>query len=269
MEQELRVAKEAAEKASDAKASDAKSALMSTLGHELRTPLNAIIGFSEMMKQAVYGPLGSPKYDDFIADIHASGEQLLLGINAMLEIVSCGSENLVLDEEEIGVFDLVKTIVKEVSLEAEASGVELKTDVPDDHVYISGDAARLREALFHLASNAVKFTGIGGLVAINTALMDDNRLVLTIADNGIGISAKDLPRIMEPFEQADKSLSRGFEGLGLGIPLALAMIRLHGGDIEYESELGHGTTVRAWIPAARITSMRDRNPAPLAANDAG
>jgi signal transduction histidine kinase len=113
-----------------------------------------------------------------------------------------------------------------------------------------------------MAWNAVKFTGTGGLVAINAAFTADNRLLFTIVDNGIGISADDLPRIMEPFEQADKSLSRGFERLGLGIPLALAMIHLHGGDIEYESELGHGPTVRTWIPADRIIPMGDRKPAP-------
>ena len=105
---------------------------------------------------------------------------------------------------------------------------------------------------FSLASNAVKFTERGGIVRLKMTLSEIDGLTFSIVDNGIGISAEDLPRIMEPFEQADSRLARNYEGLGLGIPLARAMVRLHDGDIDYESDLGKGTTARMTLPADRV-----------------
>ena len=252
LEQELRVAKVVAEKASEA-----KSTLLATMGHELRTPLNAIIGFSDLMKQAAFGPIGSPQYEEFVVDIHTSGTRLLNAINDILEIVSCESGKLELDQREVGIVDLVDSVMKQIAPEAEATGVQIVNDVPDDGVCISCDERRLRQALFNLVLNAVKFTEKGGIVRVNMTLTENEGLVLAIADNGIGISAEDLPRIMEPFEQADCSLARSFEGLGLGIPLARAMVRSHGGDIGYESELGQGTTARITLPVDRVIVSRE------------
>lgn len=247
LEQELRVAKEVSEKSSEA-----KSALLSTMGHELKTPLNAIIGFSDLMRQAAFGPIGSSQYEEFIVHIHASGMRLLNAINDILDIVNCESGELELNQKEVGVGDLVNSVMKQIAPEAEASGVQIVNDVSDDCVCISGDEQYLQQALYNLMSNAVKFTATGGVVRVNMTLSGNDWLVLAIADNGIGISAEDLPRIMEPFEQADCRLDRKFEGLGLGIPLARAMARLHGGDIDYESELGQGTTVRITLPIGRV-----------------
>ena len=134
-------------------------------------------------------------------------------------------------------------------------------DVPDGSISVIGDEERLQQALFNLVSNAVKFTDAGGIVRVNTTCLEDGGIVIAVTDKGIGISADDLPRIMEPFEQADSSLARKYEGLGLGIPLARATARLHGGDIEYESELGHGTTARLALPANRICVGHDVIPA--------
>ncbi len=251
LEQELRVAKEVAEKASEA-----KTALLSTMGHELRTPLNAIIGFSDLMRQAVLGPVGLPQYEEFVVHIYDSGKRLLNAINDILEIVNCESGNPALDQREFGAVKLMDTVVKQVTPDAEASGVQIVNEVSDDGVYISGDEDRLQQALFNLASNAVKFTERGGIVRVKMTLSEIDGLAISIADNGIGISAEDLPRIMEPFEQADSRLDRDYEGLGLGIPLARAMARLHGGDIDYKSELGKGTTARMTLPADRVIASR-------------
>ena len=122
---------------------------------------------------------------------------------------------------------------------------------------------RLHEALSCLVSNAVKYTEKGGAVRIGVRCSEDEGLVFEIADNGIGISAGDLPRIMEPFEQVDAKLDRRFEGLGLGIPLARALVRMHGGELRYESELGVGTTARLILPFDRVTTST-RAPAPIA-----
>ena len=151
---------------------------------------------------------------------------------------------------------MVDSVVKKIASDAEATGIQIVNEVADDGVSIIGDEERLQQALFNLASNAVKFTEKGGIVRLGMTLLEDDGLALTIIDNGIGISAEDLPRIMEPFEQADSRLARNYEGLGLGIPLARALARLHGGDIDYESELGKGTTARMTLPADRISISR-------------
>lgn len=251
LEQELRVAKEAAEKASEA-----KTALLSTMGHELRTPLNAIIGFSDLMRQATLGPVGLPEYEEFVIHINDSGNRLLNAINDILEIVNCESGNPTLDREDFAAVELMDSVVKQIAPDAEASGVQIVNEVSDDRVSINGDRERLQQALLNLASNAVKFTESGGLVRVNMTLSETGGLAFSVADNGIGISAEDLPRVMEPFEQADSRLARKYEGLGLGIPLARAMAALHGGDIDYESKLGKGTTARMTLPADRIMTSR-------------
>ncbi|MDA0652566.1 MAG: hybrid sensor histidine kinase/response regulator [Proteobacteria bacterium] len=250
LERELRIAKKVAEKANEA-----KSALLSTMGHELRTPLNAIIGFSDIMRQAALGPVGLPQYEEYVIHINDSGNRLLNAINDILEIVSCESGTPQLNQNDVGAVGLVDWVVKKVAPNAEAAGVQIVNDVSDDGVSISGDEKRLQRALFNLASNAVKFTERGGIVRIRMTVSDKGGLAFSIADNGIGISAEDLPRVMEPFEQANSSLARDYEGLGLGIPLARAMAWLHGGAILYESELGKGTPVRMTLPADRITSV--------------
>lgn len=247
LERELRAAKLVAEKASEA-----KSTLLSTMGHELRTPLNAIIGFTGMMKQAAFGPVGSPQYEEFVIDIHTSGMRLLDAINAILEIVNCESGQLEKHETEVGLVELVTSVIQQIAQEARASGVQIVNDVSDDGVCIRGDQQRLYQILLNLASNAVRFTKKGGVVRLNSSRSGPGDLVFAVTDNGIGISAEDLPRMMEPFEQADNKLARQYEGLGLGIPVAVAMARLHGGNIAYESELGKGTTARITIPADRI-----------------
>jgi signal transduction histidine kinase len=247
LEQELRIAKEAAEKASEA-----KSTLLATMGHELRTPLNAIIGFSDLMMSSPFGPIGSPLYEEYISDIHNSGTQLLDAINDILEIVNSESGKVDFSQFKVGVAGLVGSVVKHFAKEAEDSGIELVNEVLQDHVVIHGDEQRLRRALLNLVSNALKFNAKGGTVRIYMTVSEEEGFQLAINDTGIGISVEDLPRIMEPFEQADHRLARTYEGLGLGIPVARAIVRLHGGEIIYESALGEGTTARIMLPADSV-----------------
>jgi signal transduction histidine kinase len=143
----------------------------------------------------------------------------------------------------------VSSVVKHFASEAEAAGIEIVNELSQDHVVIHGDEQRLRRALLNLVSNALKFNAKDGTVRIHMTVSGEEGLQLSITDTGIGISAEDLARIIEPFEQADHRLARVFEGLGLGIPVARAMVRIHGGDIVYESVLGEGTTARIMLPA--------------------
>jgi signal transduction histidine kinase len=244
MERELRMAMEAAEVASEAKTN-----LLATMGHELRTPLNAIIGFSDIMLRASFGPLGSPQYEEYCADINNSGTQLLNVINDILDIVKSEStgDELSLYGVEFG--QLVQGVIDALSAEATTGGIEIINEVLPNGFKVRVDERKLSRAVSNLLSNAIKFTDRGGEVRLQMTSVDNDALMLSIIDNGIGISEEDLPRIMEPFEQADSSLSRSFEGLGLGIPLARALIHLHGGKIDVTSELGRGTTVQITLPA--------------------
>ena len=253
LENDLRASKEATEKAYEA-----KSTLLSTMGHELRTPLNAIIGFSEMIKQQVYGPLGVPEYSEFINDIHASGNKLLSGINDVLEIANSDSHILERDQSEADLHELVGIVVGRIAPEAQAANVSIINDVTADAPRIGGDLHRLRQAMHNLISNAVKFNEPGGEVRISAEISPDNGVVLSISDTGIGISAADLPRIFEPFEQADARLSRSFEGMGLGLPLAQTIARLHGGDIVLESEPGRGTIAKLTLPPEQRAHSADQ-----------
>ena len=253
LEQELRSAREEAERASEA-----KSALLSTMGHELRTPLNAIIGFTGLMKQAAFGPMGSPQYDEFVVDIHSSGLRLLEAINAILEIVSCESEKVETDRSAVSVVEIVDSVLKQIVPEAQASSIQVVNNVIDSGIDICGNEEHLKQALLNLVSNAVKFTEEGGIVRLDISRPENGDMVFIVSDNGIGISAEDLVRVQQPFEQADSSLARNYEGLGLGIPLSIAIARSHGGAIDYESEPGQGTTVRMTLPAERLTISQER-----------
>ena len=244
---DLRLAKKQAEQASAA-----KTALFATLGHELRTPLNAIIGFSDLIGEKSLGTADLSQYDAYVRQINDSGRQLLDAVNDILEIVKCGSGGQELQEEDIKVSDLGKALAAQISQAAEESGLEVRLALPDDDPVLRIDRGRLRRALFHIAHNAVKFSEDGGTVRIGFDCAAETGLLVEIADQGIGISAEDLPRVMEPFEQVDGGLSRRYEGLGLGIPFAREIFSAHGGGLRFESEPGRGTTVRASLPAARV-----------------
>jgi signal transduction histidine kinase len=243
MERELRLAMEAAEVANAAKTN-----LLATMSHELRTPLNAIIGFSDIMMRESLGPLGAPQYEEYCSDIHNSGTQLLNAINDILDIVKSESADENLDAREIELGELAGQVVQSLSVESDSHNIAITNEVPLGGAKIWGDERKLSRALSNLLSNAVKFSESGGAIRLHMDEVDNETYTLSITDKGIGISVEDLPRIAEPFEQGDSSLSRSYEGLGLGIPLARALIQLHGGDIDIESELGQGTTVRVILP---------------------
>jgi signal transduction histidine kinase len=257
LESDLRASKEATEKAYEA-----KSTLLSTMGHELRTPLNAIIGFSDLIKQQVYGPLGAPEYGEFIDDIHTSGNKLLSGINDVLEIADSETHELDSNHHEADLHDLVKFVVDSVAPMALSADISIVNDVTANALRIDGDLERLQRAVQNLITNAIKFNEPGGEVRISATASADNGVVLTIADTGIGISASELARVMEPFEQVDASLSRSFDGMGLGLPVARALVRLHGGDIVLESEPGRGTAAKITLPPERCKSSPSQNNSP-------
>jgi len=219
------------------------------MSHELRTPLNAILGFADMMRSAVFGPLGHEKYSEYASDIHTSGEQLLAMITDILDVSQIQSGDVPIERQRI---DLGKTITDCLTLlrpRIFASGIAL-TEIIDALPSVYADPLAVRQILLHILSNAMKFTPSGGRISIK-AEIEKERVTLIIDDTGIGISPEIMERIDQPFSALDQdALISGDEGAGLGVGLSVsrALARLNGGAIALESEEGYGTTVRITLP---------------------
>ena len=238
-----------------ATASQAKSQFLATMSHELRTPLNAIIGFSEILAAETFGPLGDPHYPDYARSIQSSGRHLLDLINDVLDFSKLDAGRLELHDETIDLHETIDGALRMMAGEASRAGVALRPALADPPPLLRADARRVRQVVLNLLSNAVKFTPRGGEVRV-TASRRGGELVIVIADTGIGIAAQDIPRALERFGQVDSSLSRKYEGTGLGLPLSKRLMELHGGRLELESVVGAGTTVTASFPGERLVEDR-------------
>lgn len=243
LENDLRIARDQAEGANRA-----KSRLLSIMAHELRTPLNSIIGFSELMQNAAYGPLGNDQYSSFAGDINAAGNNLLTAVNAMLEIVSCETVDPSQERDPVDVEGMLDGIRSQFEADALSGGVTVHIDVAGDIPPYPVYGSRLRKAIVALVSNAVRFTPPGGEVFLTAVSEEDGALRLAVRDTGSGIRPEDLARVQQPFEQGDGALSRAYEGLGLGLPLASAIASLHGGQLDLESAPDAGTTATILLP---------------------
>ena len=254
-EEALRQAEEASRTARKAAelANHAKSAFLANMSHELRTPLNAIIGFSEILATEAFGPIGSPQYRGYVKDILDSGTHLFRLINDILDGAELETGTLELDESLV---DLADDIANCVQLMAEPAGrgkVEIKVELSDSLPGLYGDKRKIHRIFLNLLSNAVKFTPAGGTVTVTAGVDGDGWFSFTVADTGIGIAKKDLDTVMAPFGQVVASpLTRDQHGAGLGLPLAKAMVELHGGVFDLKSGPKAGTTVTVRLPAERV-----------------
>jgi len=230
----------------------AKSELLANVSHELRTPLNAIIGFSQVMQQQLFGPLGSDKYQAYTDDILYSGEHLLDLVNNLLSISRLDSGEYELDDESLNLPEIATACAKIVKGNLKGKTVAIDVDMPVETPRLRGDSQAVRQILLNLIGNAVKFTPDSGTVRVAAEVADDGRLALIVADNGIGIGKADLPHIMEPFRQVEGAHSRHHGGIGLGLHIVRRLVDLHNGEIRIESELGAGTRVTILFPRARI-----------------
>ena len=232
-------------------ASRAKTQFLATMSHELRTPLNAIIGFSEVMKEEIMGPLGTPGYKDYAADIHGSGTFLLSIINELLDLSLIDSGEMKLDEALVQIDKIAESSVALLRSKAAAKGIKLTQAAPRNPPLLRGDARRIKQAVVNLLTNAIKFTPSGGSVEISASWSDEG-MALTVSDTGIGIAAADLDRVTKPFVQVENWLARKHEGAGLGLAITKSICELHGGTLVLESTLGQGTVARILLPAERI-----------------
>jgi PAS domain S-box-containing protein len=232
-------------------ANQAKSQFLANMSHELRTPLNAIIGFSEIMKNELFGALGSDHYRGYAADIFESGTHLLGIINDILDLSKIEAGRFELREEECDVAELVASSVRYVGERAANAGLTLHQDLPEALPLLWADSRSIRQILLNLLSNAIKFTPVSGRIDVSARLDEERRVRLSVCDNGIGMAIQDVPRALEPFVQIDSALSRKYEGTGLGLPLVRALAELHGATLEVKSALGEGTKVTVRFPAER------------------
>lgn len=233
----------------------AKVEFLANMSHELRTPLNAIMGFSEAMRLELLGPLGQGQYRDYAKHINDSGTKLCSLINDILDMSRMEAGEFELAEQEVDVLATVNGALQMTRERAETAGIELLSACSANPTTIRADGRALTQILLNLLSNAVKFTPKGGSVAVHTGLADDGCFFLRVSDTGMGIAQRDLHKTLTNFGQVDGTLSRKYEGAGLGLPLCRRLAELHGGELRIESNVGAGTTVTVSLPAKRVRSV--------------
>ena len=232
LQKELRAALSAAEAAITA-----KTEFLANMSHELRTPLNAIIGFAEIIGSDAFIHFGREKIKEYAQDIHSSGSHLLSVINEILDIVKVESGTMRIKDECFALQEIAKHAVRFLESGAADKAITLVNRIDDSAPELRGEGHRIVQVLSNLLSNAIKFSAPGDTVELSFEFVDEGAIAVMVADTGPGIPAEDLPQIMEPFQQLDSSLARRQEGTGLGIPIAKAIARLHGGDLVYERRL--------------------------------
>ncbi|UVK53799.1 PAS domain-containing protein [Mesorhizobium sp. AR02] len=232
-------------------ANRAKSEFLANMSHELRTPLNAIIGFSELMEQGLFGPLGSERYEEYATDINSSGKYLLGVINDILDMSKIEAGQFSLDQEQIDLGPLISETVRVVSLQAAQKAITVETRIADA-LTLFADRRAIKQIVINLLSNAVKFTGQGGHISVR-ARNTSGALVLTIEDNGCGIPKAALGKLGRPFEQVQNQFSKNHAGSGLGLAISRSLAELQGGALKIRSTEGVGTIVSVRIPVKKAT----------------
>jgi PAS domain S-box-containing protein len=249
-EEELINARQQAERASTA-----KSEFLAKISHEIRTPLNAIIGFSEVMIDERFGPVGNERYAQYLKDIHSSGGHLISLLNDLLDLSKIEAGKLELNFVSVNINDLVQSCVALMQEQANKERVIIRTSLPANLPPIVADARSVRQIALNLLSNSIKFTGAGGQVIVSTAINDDNEIVLRVRDTGVGMSEKELQTALEPFRQLATAARWGSTGTGLGLPITKALSEANHARFRITSQVESGTLVEVAFPATRTLAQ--------------
>jgi PAS domain S-box-containing protein len=241
-------------------ANRAKSQFLANMSHELRTPLNAIIGFSEVIKDQLFGPVGNGRYAAYAADIHASGAHLLAVIGDVLDLSRIETGKFDLEESTFDPAEAAAAAFTMVNRAAEIGAIRLDNRLAGDAgkalPRLVADKRAIKQVLINLLSNAVKFTPRGGVVSLEAAAEPSGEFTLSVTDTGPGIAAERLGAIFDPFQNADSTQARQHGGSGLGLAISRKLMELHGGSLLLKSRLGHGATATARFPARRVAQAR-------------
>lgn len=232
-----------------------KTRFLATMSHELRTPLNAVLGFSDIMRQRLFGPIPE-RYAEYADNIHQAGGHLLDLISDLLDVSKIEAERYTLSRERFDVREVVSAALALVRVNAEEKGVALSGVLPSEPLEVSADRRALKQIALNLLSNAVKFTPAGGSATVTVEAVGPD-LEIVVADTGVGIAPEDVKRLGRPFEQAGAPEQRRL-GTGLGLSLVRAFAELHDGRMSIDSTLGEGTAVTVRMPVALVA----RAPAP-------
>jgi two-component system cell cycle sensor histidine kinase PleC len=212
------------------------------MSHELRSPLNAILGFSEAIQRELYGEIegrGADKYREYVGDINSSGKHLLSLINDLLDLSKIEAGKFEISPSHVPLDGIVKDVARMTAPQARAANVTFETSLPADNVDIFADGRLITQTILNIVANAVKFSAPDGHVTLH-AQLEGHNTVISVSDNGCGMTASDLQRVLEPFHQAGNLETRPKHGTGLGLPLARSIFELHQGGLEIASEIGTG-----------------------------
>ncbi len=235
------------------KASAAKSEFLARISHEMRTPLNAIIGFSEVMMEERFGPIGNDRYRDYLKDIRTSGSHLVSLLNDLLDLSKIEAGKMELEFERVNLNDITQQSVAIMQAQANRARIIVRTALSMNIPGIVADARSVRQILLNLLSNAIKFTSAGGQVIVSTAATDHGDVMLRVRDTGIGMSEKDIEMALQPFRQiASASRMDTSGGTGLGLPLTKALTEANRASFSIKSAVNSGTMVEIVFPAARV-----------------
>ncbi|MBI4969922.1 MAG: hypothetical protein HZC25_17540 [Rhodospirillales bacterium] len=236
-------------------ANQAKSMFLANMSHELRTPLNAVIGFADVMRSEIFGPLGSERYREYVQNIFQSGQHLLDLVSDVLDMSKIEAGRLDLALEPAAPGDLIAQARLLLRAPAQAKDILIVVDGRDDLPWIEVDPLRMKQVLLNLIGNAIKFTPRGGRITIRAGLLPDGGMAIAVADTGIGIAATDIPKAFEIFGQIEGAHQESLRGAGLGLPLSRRLVELHGGRLELASDPGLGTTVTIILPPERVSRL--------------
>ena len=252
MSRQLLISVEQAEQANRA-----KSAFLANMSHELRTPLNAIMGFSEVMKEQHLGPMSNPRYLSYAGDILASGRYLLGIINDILDLSKIEAGKMTVENaEEFPLCQALQGSLAICTALGEKFGVKIESRLPPDTVRLLAVERMIRQIMINLVGNAIKFTPGGGSVMVGGHAKPCGGYAVTVQDSGIGMTGEEIVKALTPFGQVENKMTATHNGTGLGLPLAKAMLELHGGELEITSTPGSGTKIVLHFPASRINPSR-------------